>query len=284
MNNRTQQSTGKSPFATICPPTAPPAEIANVAHPLTDHHSSSILCLQFDDEILVTGSSDSTCIVWDIQNDYQPIRRLEGHRAGVLDVCFDDRYIVSCSKDATVCVWDRHSGKLLRKLPGHQGPVNSVQLRGEFLVTAGGDGLAKLWNIASAQCTKEFRSTSRGLACIEFSDDARTVLTGGNDQTIHQFDANTGGLARELKGHSGLVRSLHLDGANRRIISGSYDTSVKVFDSQSGELTLDMPGWTTSWILSVKADYRRILATSQDSRAVIIDFGYGLDGVELLEG
>lgn len=249
-----------------------------------EYHQASILSLQFDRNILVTGSSDCTCIVWDIEDDYRPIHRLRCHTAGVLDVCFDDKHIVSCSKDTTLCVWDRHTCELLTRLVGHRGPVNAVQLRGNLAVSASGDGIAKLWNLTSGSCIKEFTSRDRGLACIEFSEDARTILAGGNDQVIYQFDTNSGELIRELKGHKGLVRSLHLDGANGRIISGSYDMSVKVFDFESGDLVVDFPGWATSWMLGAKADYRRIVATSQDSRAVIMDFGYGLPDIEMLEG
>lgn len=281
--NHAVPSPGRSPFLTICPPCRPAAGIAAPLEDASNYHSASILCLQYDDEIMVTGSSDFTCIVWDVRNDYKPIRRLVGHKAGVLDVCFDDRYIVSCSKDTTICVWDRHTGELVKRLIGHRGPVNAVQLRGDLIVSASGDGVAKLWNITSGLCIKEFQSKDRGLACVEFSEDARTILAGGNDQVIYQFDANTGELVNEMKGHTGLVRSLHLDCLNNRVVSGSYDMSVKVFDATSGELMIDLPGWTTSWMLSAKSDYRRIVATSQDSRAVIMDFGYGLDGIELLE-
>ena len=143
--------------------------------------------------------------------------------------------------------------------------------------------MARLWNIVSGLCIKEFSSKDRGLACVEFSEDARTILAGGNDQVIYQFDTNTGELVKELKGHTNLVRSLHLDDLNNRVVSGSYDMSVKVFDATTGELSINLPGWTTSWMLSAKSDYRRIIATSQDSRAVIMDFGFGLDGIELLE-
>jgi F-box and WD-40 domain protein 1/11 len=275
--------TGSAPFLAICPPSQASSELARRSGRSPEYHNASILCLQFDDEIMVTGSSDFTCIVWDIQQDYKPLRRLIGHKAGVLDVCFDDRYIISCSKDTTICVWDRSTGDLLKRLVGHRGPVNAVQLRGDLIVSASGDGVAKLWNITSGLCVKEFPSKDRGLACVEFSEDARTILAGGNDKVIYQFDANTGELVGEMKGHAGLVRSLHLDSVNNRIVSGSYDMSVKVFDAKSGELSIDLPGWTTSWMLSAKSDYRRIVATSQDSRTVIMDFGYGLDGIDLLE-
>ncbi len=246
-------------------------------------HTGSILCLQYDNEIMITGSSDCTLIVWDVKADYQPIMRLRRHTAGVLDVCFDDKHIVSCSKDATICLWDRHTGSFLRKLTGHRGPVNAVQLRGDLVVSASGDGIAKLWNIRAGLCIKEFLSRDRGMACVEFSPDARTILAGGNDQVIYQFDTSTGELVRELKGHEGLVRSLHLDSANGRVVSGSYDTSVKAYDLRSGEMIVNFTKWTSSWILSAKSDYRRIVATSQDSRAVIMDFGYQLPGIESLK-
>jgi F-box and WD-40 domain protein 1/11 len=281
----TVQGPGQLPFTSISPTMGHSGMSDMVARRVSssEYHRASILCLQFDNEIMVTGSSDHTCIVWDVKNDYTPIRRLRGHRAGVLDVCFDHRYIVSCSKDTFLCVWDRKTGELLKRLTGHRGPVNAVQLRGDLVVSASGDGIAKLWNLTSGLCVKEFPSKDRGLACVEFSEDGRTILAGGNDQVIYQFDANTGELVTELRGHKNLVRSLHLDNSNGRVVSGSYDMSVKVFNFETGDMIIDFPGWTTSWMLAAKSDYRRIVATSQDSRAVIMDFGYGLDGVHMLE-
>jgi len=271
---------GHRPFTKLFSPRSS-VEPTGVSSPF--FHTGSILCLQYDNEVMITGSSDCTLIVWDVKADYRPIMRLRSHTAGVLDVCFDDKHILSCSKDATVCLWDRHTGSFLRKLTGHRGPVNAVQLRGDLVVSASGDGIAKLWNIRSGLCIKEFPSRDRGMACVEFSPDSRTILAGGNDQVIYQFDTSTGELVREMTGHEGLVRSLHLDSASGRVVSGSYDTSVKAYDLQSGETIVNFTKWTSSWILSAKADYRRIIATSQDSRAVIMDFGYQLPGIESLE-
>ena len=271
---------GQRPFTTVFSPQSKNEPVSDLP---AFYHNGSILCLQYDDKIMITGSSDCTLIVWDVKADYQPIKRLRHHTAGVLDVCFDDKRVVSCSKDATICLWDRAKGDFLRRLSGHRGPVNAVQLRGDLVVSASGDGVAKLWNLTSGLCIKEFPSKDRGMACVEFSPDSRTILAGGNDQVIYQFDTNTGELVREMKGHEGLVRSLHLDSASGRIVSGSYDTSVKVYDLKSGETIVNFTKWTTSWILSAKADYRRIIATSQDSRAVIMDFGYQLPGIESLK-
>ena len=275
--------TSLHPFCSINTVTRDPQNLNVGQSPL--FHRASILCLQFDDEIMVSGSSDHSAIVWSMKT-YNPIQRLHGHNAGVLDVCFDDQYVITCSKDTTICAWDRTTGELLKKLCGHKGPVNAVQLRGNLVASASGDGMAKLWNLKSGKCIKEFPSRDRGLACIDFSEDGRTILAGGNDRVIYQFDTNSGALVQEFKGHRDLVRSLHLDSANNRIVSGSYDMSVKVWEgaeSSNTGLKLDFQGWTTSWILAAKSDYRRIVATSQDGRAVIVDFGYGLEDIGMLE-
>jgi F-box and WD-40 domain protein 1/11 len=251
----------------------------------SDYHDASILCLQYDHEIMVTGSSDYTCIVWDVTGDeYVPMHRLRGHEAGVLDVCLDDKYIISCSKDAMIKVWDRKTGTCLRTLKGHRGPVNAVQLRGKFLVSASGDGVAKLWNLETGVSIKDFPSEDRGLAAVEFSDDAKYVLAGGNDHVVYKFDAATGNLVHSRVKHEGLVRSLFLDAFNGRIISGSYDQSIQVSDYDTGVPYSVYKNWTTSWILSAKSDYRRVVATSQDGRILILDFGWGVKGAALLAG
>lgn len=258
-----------------------------IYHIPSDYHSASILCLQYDDEILVTGSSDNDLLVWDVKT-FEPIRRLKHHGGGVLDVAFDSKHIVSCSKDCTIVVWDRKTLEPIRSLTGHRGPVNAVQLRGHLLVSASGDGVARLWDLNKMECQREFPQKERGLAAVEFSDDAKYVLAGGNDHTTYKFDVSTGEEVKTFVGHTQLVRSLFLDTQNRRVVSGSYDLDLRVYDYDTGKLLGKFGEWTTSWMLAAKSDYRRIVSTSQDGRILIIDFGRDeynnlIDGVKLLE-
>lgn len=247
------------------------------------HHNKSILCLQYDDEILVTGSSDGTCIVYDIKKGYQPIRRLQHHSAAVLDLAFDEKYIVTCSKDVTICIWDRETGAMLKQLRGHSGPVNAVQMRGNTIVSCSGDFKVKLWNIDTGKNIREFVGHTKGLACSQFSDDSRLIASAGNDKIIRIWDANTGECLRSIGAHENLVRSLHIDSISGRLISGSYDQDIKVFDMETGRLLLDFPKWHSSWVLGAKSDYRRIISTGQDPKILIMDFGIDIDGIELLE-
>ncbi|KAL1839395.1 hypothetical protein VTJ49DRAFT_1526 [Mycothermus thermophilus] len=255
------------------------------------HHNASILCLQYDDRILVTGSSDATCIVYSIDAEnpdhrerYRPIRRLRHHKAAVLDLCFDDRHIVTCSKDVSICVWDRASGALLRQLRGHGGPVNAVQMRGNTIVSCSGDFWVKLWNIDTGRNIREFAGHTKGLACSQFSEDGRYIASAGNDLGIRIWDANTGECVRHIEdAHAKLVRSLHVDSVSGRLVSASYDSDIKVWDMETGQALLAFPHWHSSWVLSAKSDYRRIVSSGQDPKILILDFGAGVSGVEMLE-
>ncbi|TVY31733.1 Beta-TrCP [Lachnellula subtilissima] len=252
-----------------------------VSYPL--FHNQSILCLQYDAQILVTGSSDGTCIVYDIKDKYRPIRRLEYHSAAVLDLAFDERYIVTCSKDVSICVWDRETGEMLKQLRGHTGPVNAVQLRGNTIVSCSGDFRVKLWNIDTGKNIREFSGHTKGLACSQFSDDSRFIASAGNDKIIRIWDANTGECLKKIEAHHNLVRSLHIDSVSGRLVSGSYDQDIKVFDMESGRLLLDFPKWHASWVLGAKSDYRRIISTGQDPKILIMDFGLKVRGIDKLE-
>lgn len=264
-----------------------------IYHTPPTYHDASILCLQYDEQILVTGSSDSDLIVWDV-NTYQPIKRLKRHSGGVLDVALDAKHIVSCSKDSRIIVWDRETYEPRGELSGHRGPVNAVQLRGKYLVSASGDGIARLWDLEAMRLIKQFDAKERGLAAVEFSEDMRYVLAGGNDTITYKFEIETGREVAQFTGHSQLVRSLWLDSQNNRVVSGSYDLDLRVYDFTTGEEIWRAEEWTTSWMLAAKSDYRRIVATSQDGRILIIDFGLKkavkvedgqpIDGVDLLRG
>ncbi|KAI1330367.1 quinon protein alcohol dehydrogenase-like superfamily [Xylariaceae sp. FL0255] len=247
------------------------------------HHKASILCLQYDDEILVTGSSDASCIVYSVKSGYRPVRRLQYHTAAVLDLAFDNKHIITCSKDISICVWDRETGTPLKQLRGHTGPVNSVQLRGNSIVSCSGDFTVRLWNIDSAKTIREFKGHTKGLACSQFSEDGRFIASAGSDKVIRIWDANTGECLKEIPAHDSLVRSLHFDSVSGRLISGSYDTDIKVFDVESGKPILSFPRWHASWVLSAKGDYRRIVSTGQDPKILITDFGADIEDIGMLE-
>ncbi|KAI8818609.1 WD40-repeat-containing domain protein [Fimicolochytrium jonesii] len=221
-------------------------------------HSGSVLCLQFDDRYIVTGSSDHTIVVWDI-NTRSELHVLDGHSAAVLDVRFNQDIVVSCSKDCKIKIWNIHTGKLIRTLEGHHAAVNAVHLHDGLIASASGDCVIKLWDVATGRCLREFGGHTRGLACVQF--DGTYLVSGSNDFTINIWNARTGECLRKLEGHTDLVRTLCFD--RKRIVSGSYDQTIKVWDFETGKQLLELKGAHSSWVFHVQMDATKIISSSQ---------------------
>jgi F-box and WD-40 domain protein 1/11 len=250
------------------------------------YHDASILCLRYDDGILVTGSSDCTAIIYDLHNRFYPIRQLRRHKDVILDLAFDKRNIVTASKDCTVCVWDRHTGVLLHEILTHSSPVNSIQLQGEIIVICSLDASVKLWSMDNLSYPiREFMTstTSKGLACSQISDDSRLIASVGADKKIRIWATSTGQCIREISAHRSLVRSVYIDSVSGLLIAGSYDQDINVFKLGTGKMMLQFPKWHSSWVLAAKSDYRRIISTGEEGGIVVMDFGGGVQGIEGLE-
>lgn len=56
-----------------------------------------------------------------------------------------------------------------------------------------------------------------------------------------------------------------------------------MWDSETGKLILDVQKFHASWVLSAKADFRRIVSTSQDNRTLVLDFSSSLKDLEILQ-
>ena len=60
-------------------------------------HTGSVLCLQYDQNIIISGSSDSTVRVWDVRSG-EMLNTLIHHCEAVLHLRFSDGIMVTCSK------------------------------------------------------------------------------------------------------------------------------------------------------------------------------------------
>lgn len=60
-------------------------------------HTGSVLCLQYDDRVIISGSSDGTVRVWDaVTGDM--VNTLIHHCEAVLHLRFTNGLMVTCSK------------------------------------------------------------------------------------------------------------------------------------------------------------------------------------------
>lgn len=261
-------------------------------------HEGSVLCMDFDEEVLLTGSSDSNVFIWDltkINQGKEPtvIRKLREHSAGVLDVRMNDRYILTCSKDATCRVYDRHDDyKTVNIYRGHGGPINAggiSSLDGVLhAVTASGDNSIQLWNLLTGELFRTFEGHTKGLACVSVV--GSTVISGSSDHTVRIWDAKTGECLVRCDGHTHLVRAVAFDDVRKIVISAAYDGHVKLFDLrrhllptsshiEGGNLVgekvdLSTPG-ARHRIFDVQMDATRVVSCGESDKICVRDLTRG---------
>jgi WD40 repeat protein/transcriptional regulator with XRE-family HTH domain len=79
------------------------------------------------------------------------------------------------------------------------------------------------------------RHTGR-VYCVAYGPDGQSVISGGQDQVIRQWDPSTGAELRQLEGHTHNVRGLAYSSDSRFIASAADDDTARVWDAQTGAL------------------------------------------------
>ncbi|KAI7904101.1 WD40-repeat-containing domain protein [Cokeromyces recurvatus] len=233
-------------------------------------HDGSVLCLQYDKNILVTGSSDSNIFVTDMKTG-EIKKRLIGHRESVLCVkMVTNNRILSCSKDGSLRLWNRLTGECIRVYTGHNAAVNALQWKGNRIVSGSGDRTIKIWDLETGTCLQTLTAHTRGVACVEF--DGNRIVSGSSDQTIKVWNAATGECIYTLVGHTELVRTIQLDPIANRIISGCYDGRLKIWSLDEGRLLRDLGQATEG-----RFDCTMIACSSNVVKVVIYDFAHDID-------
>jgi WD40 repeat protein len=195
-------------------------------------HHNVVECLAFspDGKRLISGSSDHTAIVWDIENR-KLLYRLEGHSAKIRAVAFlpDGGRAITASDDKLLKLWSTNTGRTIATLKGHGGEVSFVAVSpvDGSIASATNIGEVRTWNgmngkflgsmnlVAKDQVTKGVRisglSFSRDgqIAPVPaLSPDARYAALVGQKNGIAIYDARTGEKKQGLVGVGSAVVSV----------------------------------------------------------------------------
>lgn len=169
-------------------------------------HTNGVMCLQFDENILATGSYDSTIKIWDIETGTEK-RTLTGHGLGVRCLQFDKRMLASGSLDGTVRVWDLADGRHLSTLTGHGGGVIGLDLCNTLIATGSIDHTARVWNFKD-KSSAVLRGHTDWVNTVRIDATSRTLISGSDDSTVKLWDLDTRRCIATLGGHNGGVQQV----------------------------------------------------------------------------
>jgi WD40 repeat protein len=88
-----------------------------------------------------------------------------------------------------------------REMAGHGSYVTGVALAGMQLVSGGYDGKLIWWDLESRQAVRTLEAHSRWIRRVQASPDGKTIASVADDMVARLWEAETGRLLNELRGH-----------------------------------------------------------------------------------
>ncbi|KAH7329457.1 WD domain-containing protein [Stachybotrys elegans] len=171
-------------------------------------HENGVTCLQFDDNILATGSYDTTIRIWNIDTG-NCIRVLRGHTNPVRALQFDGSKLISGSFDKTIKIWNLETGECVSTLQGHTDGVVSVHFDGLTLASGSIDQTVKIWSFDTKQMFSLHGHTD-WVNHVRIDTPSRTCFSASDDLTVKLWDLDTKRCIKTFTGHVGQVQQLLL--------------------------------------------------------------------------
>ena len=109
------------------------------------------------------------------------------------------------------------------------------------------------------------RGHSARVCSAVYSPDGKKILSASCDETIKEWDADTGQCMKTMAGHTSYVRSAVYSPDGKKILSASEDQTIKEWDARTGQCAKTMSGHA-EWVRSVvySPDGKKILSDSWD--------------------
>jgi F-box/WD-40 domain protein MET30 len=208
------------------------------------------MCLQASDNMLATGSYDSTIRIWDLET-LNTIKILTGHTRGVTALQFDSGKLISASMDGTLRIWNYRLSKpeCLSILRGHTDGVLALHLDGKLLASGSADSTVRVWDYEKKEC-KVFRGHKDWVNAVRITGDGKWLFSGSDDTTIKLWHIESGDLVSTFTGHVGQVQCIIpvpssmvsseslsdslSDGLPEYILSSSLDNTIKLWHVPTG--------------------------------------------------
>ncbi|KAF5342561.1 hypothetical protein D9611_002066 [Ephemerocybe angulata] len=217
--------------------------------------SEGVVCLAFDDTVLVSGTTDGVIRVWDVK------RGCVGTLSGANNFRRGSKSVTA------VALWKSTSAvESSREPPEHE--------KRYLLSSSMADCTIDLWHLGSKTCLRTFQghlAPVTSLSVYGQPDGGTRLISSSMDNSLRIFDLSTGLCIHVLLGHTQGVVSVGTEGQSGRVVSASLDGTLKIWDGVSGECVSTIGGGHAISCIAVSEN--GIVSGGKDGKVVFWDFG-----------
>ena len=269
---------------------------------------------------LITGSSDDSLKVWDMENA-ACIRTIRGHTSSIYSLTYSQSgLLISGSFDGTIKFWDMNGNYSCIKTIKEPYTVSSLAIsETNDLISGFSDGTIKIWDLNTWMCIKVLKEHTATVvflvplpnneliscssfiniwnmntsSCIRSLNNKSMVfciaitkeynlISGSENGVIKVWDVYTGNVISVFNGHDDYILSLEIS-KNDELFSGDGKGIIKIWNLKTSEC-LRVLEKHTSKIASLKLiDNNQLISCSGDSTIVVWNLN-SYECVRTLEG
>ncbi len=202
-------------------------------------HRDAVRALAFspDGQRLLSGSSDRTARLWEIEHPDRPPLLLAGHGDGVHGAAFapDGRRVATASLDQLVRIWavsPAHAAQPAQPslvLRGHQGVVLGVAFSpdGKMLASVSTDRTLRLWDVERGVERRMLEGHTGGVSSVAFGPDGKVLASSSLDGTVRLW--TTDGATRGVLTAGKPIYAVRFSPDGTRLVSSGSDNAIRLW-------------------------------------------------------
>jgi WD40 repeat protein len=193
-----------------------------------DGHSNTVISLHLANNVLFSGSVDTTIIAWNPDTG-QLLRKYLGHASYVWALKTVGQVLYSAGNDQAILKWNINDGTLIQKFPHyHINKITSLALNDDSIFSGSFDTEIVRWNLTTYQFIQVYKTSRLMLRSVVVWNDF--VLSGGDESVVAIWDKSTDSIEplSILSGHIKPINTMFISGD--WLFTGSSDATVKQWE------------------------------------------------------
>jgi WD40 repeat protein len=209
------------------------------------------------------------------------VKELAGDVSSPITFNADGSRVAVTDTDYAVRILDPVNGTpVLRPLTGNADAINAIEFSsdGQLVATAGQDGTARVWGVATGALVAAFPGHSSGVTQVAFRADGGAIATGDGTGTARLWalrdDHSAAPPVVTLQPQQNSSARVAFDRAGQLLAYG--DRSPRLFDGTTGTPIREFTGHR-DWVIDARftADGQKLVTASRDGTARVWDVASG---------